>query len=199
MIQSEFNSLLRRLVFLTSIQLSDFTLGCSRLLLILNCTASSPTLSVNSHFYTSIKADLVAKKGLPSNKGTWVSFSIFMTTKSTRNTNFPTLTSTSSRMPSGCAIDLSAIYNVIAVGVSSPKLSRCTTDRGIKFILAPKSNKAFLNSYFPMEQGMVKLQGSFIFVGSFYWIMAQKVAVKFTIPSSAIFLFSLSTSFINFA
>ena len=135
MIQSEFNSSLKRLVFLTAIQLSDFTLGCSRLLLILNCTASSPTLSVSSPFCTSIKAAHVARKDLPSNKGTWVSSSIFMTTKSTGNTNFPTLTSTSSRMPSGCAIDLSSICNVIAVGVSSPKLSLYTTDRGIKLYL----------------------------------------------------------------
>ena len=128
-----------------------------------------------------------------------MSSSIFMTTKSTGNTNFPTLTSISSRMPSGCAINLSAIYNVIAVGVSSPKLSLCTTDRGIRFILAPESHKTFLNSYFPMDQGMVKLPGSFIFAGSFCWIMALQVAVKLTIPSSAIFLFLLSISFRNFA
>ena len=107
--------------------------------------------------------------------------------------------STSSRMPSGCVIDLSVIYNVISIGVSSPKLSLCTTDRGIKFILPPKSHKAFLNSYFPMEQGMVKLPGSFIFAGSFYCIMALQVAVKFTIPSSAIFLFLFSISFRNFS
>ena len=96
-----------------------------------------------------------------------MSSSFLIITKSTGKMNFPTLISTSSRTPSGCAIDLSAIYNVIVVGVSSPKLSLRTTDRGIKFILAPESHKAFLNSYFPMEQGMVKLPGSFIFSGSF--------------------------------
>ena len=128
-----------------------------------------------------------------------MSSSIFMTTKSIGNTNFPTLTSTSSRMPSGCAIYLSAICNVIAVGVSSPKLSLCTTDRGIRFILALESHKAFLNSYFRMEQGMVKLLGSFIFAGSFFWIMALQVTVKLTIPSSANFLFLLRISFKNFA
>ena len=42
---------------------------------------------------------------------------------------------------------------------------------------------------------MVKLPGSFIFAGSF----CCNVAVKFTIPSSAIFLFLLSISFRNFA
>ena len=40
-----------------------------------------------------------------------------MITKSTGKMNFPTLTSTSSRIPYGCAIDLSAICNVISVGV----------------------------------------------------------------------------------
>ena len=46
---------------------------------------------------------------------------------------------------------------------------------------------------------MVKLPGSLTFVGSFYWIMALQVAVKLTIPSSAIFLFLLSISFRNYA
>ena len=124
-------------------------------------------ITIRIQFNIDIKAAPVPKKGLPSIKGTWVSSSIFMITKSTGKINLPTLTSTSSRTPYGCAIDLSAICNVIAVGVSSPKLNLCTTDRGIKFILAPESHKAFLNSYFPIEQGMVKLPGSFIFSGSF--------------------------------
>ena len=128
-----------------------------------------------------------------------MSSSIFLIKKSTGKKNFPTLTSTSSRTPSGYAIDLPAICNVIAVEVSSPKLSLSTTNRGIRFILALESHKAFLNSYFPMDQGMVKLSRSFIFAGSFCWITALQVAVRFTIPSSAIFLFLVSISFRNFA
>ena len=155
-------------------------------------------MSVHLSIHLSRQLQLLRKVFLEK-KRTRVSSSICMITKSTRKMNFLTLTSTSSRMPSGCAIDLLAICNVIVVGVSSPKLSLYTTDRGIKFILAPESHKAFLNSYFPMDQGMVKLTGSFIFAGSFYWIMALQVVVKFTIPSSAIFLFLLSISFINFA
>ena len=116
-----------------------------QVLLRLNCTASSPTLSVSSPFYTSIKAASVAKKGLPNSRGTWVSSFIFITTKSTGKINFPTLTSTSSRTPSGCAMVLSSICNVIVVGVSSPKLSLCTTDKGIKLMLALESHKASLN------------------------------------------------------
>ena len=117
---------------------------------------------VSSLFCTSIRAALVAKKGLPNSKGTCVSSSIFMTTKSTGKMNFPTLTSTSSRTPSGYAIDLSTTCSVISVGVSSPKLNLYTTDKGIKLMLALESHKACLNLYFPIVQGMVKLSGSFI-------------------------------------
>ena len=97
-----------------------------------------------------------------------MSSSIFMTTKSTGKINFPTLTSKSSRTPSGCAIDLSAICSVIDVGVSFPKINLCTTDKGTKLMLAPKSHKTFLNSYFPIVQGMVKLPGSFILAGRLF-------------------------------
>ena len=97
-----------------------------------------------------------------------MSSSIFMITKSTRKMNFPTLTNTSSRTPFGCAIDLSAICSVIVVGVSSPKLNLYTTDKGIKLMLAPESHKAFLNSYLPIVQGMVKLPGSFILAGRLF-------------------------------
>ena len=46
-------------------------------------------------------ATLVSRKGLPSSSGTCLSSSISITTKSTRKMNFPTLISTSSRIPSG--------------------------------------------------------------------------------------------------
>ena len=128
---------------------------CFKLVFKLKCTASSPTLRVSSPFFTSMKATPIARKGLPSSSGTCVSYSISMITKSTGKMNFPTLMSTSSRTPSDCAIVLSAIYKVIVVGVSSPKLSLLTTDKGIKLMLAPESHNAFLNSKFPMVQGMV--------------------------------------------
>ena len=50
------------------------------------------------------------------------------------------------------------------MGVSSPKLSLLTTDRGIKLMLALKSYSFFLISKFPMVQGMVKLPGSCILI-----------------------------------
>ena len=92
----------------------------------------------------------MVRKGLPRSSGTCVSSFISMTIKSTGKMNFLNLISTSSTTSSGCAIVLSAIYKVIALGVSSPKLSVFTIDNGIKFMLAPESHKAFLNSKFVM-------------------------------------------------
>ena len=60
---------------------------------------------------------------------------------------------------------MSDIYKVIVVGVSSPKLSLLTKDKGIKLILAPESHSAFPISEFPIDQGIVKLLGSYIFSG----------------------------------
>ena len=137
----------------------------SRLSLRLKCTTSSPTLRVSSYFFASINAAPVAKKGLHNSSETCLSSSIVMTTKSTRKTNFPTLISTSSRIPSRWANVLFTIYRVIAVGVSSPKLSLLATDRGIKLMLAPGSHSAFPMSAFPIMQGIVKLLGSCLFCG----------------------------------
>ena len=165
----------------------------------LKCTASSPILKASSPFFTSIKATLVAKKGLLSCSGTYVFSSISMIKKSTGKMNFPILMSTSSRTPSGCAIVLSAICKVIAVGVKFPKLSLLTIDSGIKLILALESHNALLNSKFPMMQGMVKLPQSYIFYGKLLCITTLHLAVKFTIPFSAKFLFLLIISFQNLA
>ena len=60
---------------------------------------------------------------------------------------------------------MSAIYRVMAMGISSPKLSLLTTDKDIKLMLALESDSAFLISESPMVQGMVKLLGSCIFIG----------------------------------
>ena len=51
------------------------------------------------------------------------------------------------------------------MGVSSPKLSLLTIDKGIKLMLALKSHNAFPISESPMVQGMVKLLGSYIVIG----------------------------------
>ena len=76
------------------------------------------------------------------------------------------------------------------MGVSSPKLSLLTIDKGIKLMLAPKSHNAFTISEFPIVQGIVKLPGSYIFIGKDLWITTLQVAVRLTTSSSSIFLFS---------
>ena len=165
----------------------------------LKCIASSPTLRVSSPFFTSIKVASIARNGRPRNSGTCVSSSISMTIRSIGKMNFPTLMSTYSRNPSGCVIVLSTIYKVIAVGVTSPKMSLLTTDKGIKLMLAPESQNAFLNSKFLMVLGMVKLPRSCIFSGKLLWITALHVAVKFTTHFSAEFLFLLRIFLKNLA
>ena len=57
------------------------------------------------------------------------------------------------------------ICKVTVMGVSSPKLSILTIVNGIRFMLAPESHKACLDSIFPIVQGMVKLPRSFILIG----------------------------------
>ena len=85
------------------------------------------------------------------------------------------------------------------MGVSSPKLSLLTTDKGIRLILTPESHGVFPISEFPIVQGIVKLLGSYIFFRKDLWITALQVVVKLITPSSAIFLFLLNISFINLA
>ena len=88
-----------------------------------------------------------------------------MTTKFVGKMNFPTLISTSSKMPTEWANVLSTIYKVMVVGVSSPKLSLLAIDKGIKLILALESHSAFPISACPIFQGIVKLPESCIFSG----------------------------------
>ena len=68
-----------------------------RILFRLKRIASSPILRVSSPFLISMKAALVAKKGLPSSSGTYVSSSISIPTKSMGKIKFPTLISIFSR------------------------------------------------------------------------------------------------------
>ena len=75
----------------------------------LKAVASSPTLKVRTPFCISIRAAPVARNYLPNRRGTCESSSMSKMMKSTGKKNFPTVTSTSSKTPSGCTIDLSAI------------------------------------------------------------------------------------------
>ena len=84
------------------------------------------------------------------------------------------------------------------MGVSSPKLSLLTTDKGIKLMLDLESHIAFPILEFSIVQGIMKLPGSWIFTDKDLWITALQVVVRLT-TSSAIFLFLLNISFINLA
>ena len=63
---------------------------------------------------------------------------------------------------------MSVIFKDIVVGVNSSKLSLLTTEKGIRFMVAPESHIAFPNSYSPIVHGIVKLPGYCIFYGMFF-------------------------------
>ena len=71
-------------------------------------------------------------------------------------------------------------------------------DSGTRYILAPRSHKAFSKLEFPIVHGIVKLSGSFSFCGSFRCRMALHSSVRFTVSKSDGLLFLDSISFMNF-
>ena len=75
------------------------------------------------------------------------------------------------------------------MGVSFPKLSLLTIDKGIKLMLTLESHSAFPISKFPIVQGIVKLPGSYILSSKDLWITALQVTVRLTTPSSTILFF----------
>src|ERR1044072_5468901 len=165
-----------------------------------NLTKSSATLKSIIPSSISIKALPVARKGLPKMRGTLVYSSISNTTKSTGNINLSTLTSTSSIIPYGLLMDLSANCSVIIVGVTSPISSLSDIVRGIRFILAPKSHRAFSMATPSMLTGTVKLPGSFNLGGSFLCRIALHSSVSIIVSLSSLNLILLdSISFINLA
>ena len=151
---------------------------------------------MSSSFFTSIKAALVARKGLPGNSANLCIFLYIHNYKVHKENKLSHLDEYIFKDSSCCAIVLSSICSVIYVGVSSPKPSLFITDSGIKWMLAPESHKAFLNSTF--VQGMLKFPGSYIFTSRLFRITALQV-VRFITPSSANLLFLLKMSFRNLA
>ena len=51
------------------------------------------------------------------------------------------------------------------MAVNCLKLNILTIDKGIKFMLALEPDSAFPILEFPMVQGIVKMHGSYIFIG----------------------------------
>ena len=110
----------------------------------LKVTFSSWTRNSSFPSWTSIKALPVAKKGLPRMRGTSLSSSMSSTMKSTGKISLSTFTRTSSMMPLGCLMDRSASCSDTMVGFTSPTPSFLKIERGIRFMLAPKSQRALL-------------------------------------------------------
>ena len=106
----------------------------------LKVTCSSLIFKIRLPYWTSIIALPVAKNGLPKMRGTSWSSSMSKIIKSTRKMNLSTLTKTSFTIPLGYVIDLSANYKDTFVGLGSSNPNFYIIDRGIKFILAPKSH-----------------------------------------------------------
>ena len=85
------------------------------------------------------------------------------TTKSTGKINFSTFTKTSSTIPHGYLMDLSASCNDIVVGLGSPSPNFLKSDKGNKLILALESHKTLEKEIKLIVQGIVKLPGSLSF------------------------------------
>ena len=97
----------------------------------------SCTLNFSLPFWTSTRALLVAKNGLPSMIGISLSSSISKIMKSAENMNFSTLINTSSIMPLGCLKDRSASCKVTISNLAFPNPSFLNMEGGIKLMLAP--------------------------------------------------------------
>ena len=85
---------------------------------------------------------MLLKKGLPRIIDILSSSRISRTTKSVKIVTFATTTGTSSQIPIGMAVDLSAICKDISVGVSLFKSSLLYKEKGITLTPATKSHKA---------------------------------------------------------
>lgn len=79
--------------------------------------------------------------------------------------NLPTVMRTSLNSPFICTREQSANCRVIVVGHGSPKQSASNIDKGIKFILSPRSHNACPTLSSQIFMGRVKLLGSFSFFG----------------------------------
>ena len=82
-----------------------------------------------------------------------------------RENKFVKLKSTSSVTPLGWVMDLLTSYNDIFVGFSSYIPNFLNTNKGIKLMLAPKSQKA-LKQELSIEHGRVKLLDPTIWVAT---------------------------------
>jgi len=100
--------------------------------------------------------------------------------------------------PFSFSVRLPIAIPVAIVGLTSRSPILCSIDKGIKFILAPRSSNAFPTGNVPIVTGIVKLPGSLDFWGNDFWIIALHPASS-SIVSSENLLFFVRSSFMNFA
>src|SRR3954469_23557196 len=102
------------------------------------------TLNVTFPLLQSITAPTVLRKGLPRIMDMLPSSGMSSATKSVRIKQLATSTGTSSQIPIGAAVDLSAILREIYVGISFSKQILLYGDKGITLTPAPRSQKVVL-------------------------------------------------------
>ncbi|GJX55704.1 hypothetical protein Tco_0285601 [Tanacetum coccineum] len=79
-------------------------------------------------------------------------------------------------------LELSASSMSILIVSSFPIPRRLYIEKGMMLMLAPKSAKALLKSNLPIEQGRIKLPGSFSFGGS--WLRRRAEHLRFILMFS---------------
>ena len=163
----------------------------------LKLTSSSCTLTLSFPLSTFMITLVVFINGLPKIKGTSTSSSMSLTTN--KEKILSTLINKSSTIPCGCLTDLSTNYRVIHMGCSFISSIFFSMDKGIRFMLAPKSSSVFPIVKSPIATGIVKLPGSLNFWGRVLWMIALQLASNSTISCSIILLFLVNNSFMNLA
>src|SRR5215216_6734354 len=98
---------------------------------------------------------VVLRKGLPRIIYMLSSSGISSITTSVKIVTLATTTGTSSQIPIGMVVDLSAICKDISVGVSLFKSTLLYKKKGITLTPAPKSHKVVFTYFLLMEQGIV--------------------------------------------
>ena len=84
------------------------------------------------------------------------------------------------------------------MGIASPKPSFLKTDKGMGFMLAPRSHKAFSKWLFPIVHGIEKFPESFNLGGSLFNRIALHSLLSIIVSWSSSFFLFLKMFFMNF-
>ncbi|GKC54678.1 hypothetical protein Tco_1077423 [Tanacetum coccineum] len=124
----------------------------------------------------------VVRKGLPKMTGLLKSSRMSSIIKSMGKINLSIFIRRFLTIPFGTHLELLASSLFILISSSFPIPRRLYIEKGTMLMLAPKSAKAFLKSNLPIEQGRIKLPGSFSFGGS--WLRIRAEHLRFILTSS---------------